>query len=278
MVHFSEKAILYRSGALTLAGVVMLPEGVAHPGAVFVHGSGNSDRTNLWYQEIARYLASRGIAILLPDKRGCHESQGDWRRANFHDLAEDAIAGITALRAQKDVDPRSVGLIGVSQGGWIAPIAVHTGDVAFVVSVSGATVTPHEQFRHEVTQNIQQKGLPTALSRIYFPIAQLFLRRLWPKWPEVKDFDPIPLWETLPVPGLIIFGDEDEFDNIPVRESLRRLDTALTRNPRANLTVNVFQGSGHGLQEPETKRIRQDFLSLLTEWIIASARTRTRGD
>jgi hypothetical protein len=269
MVKFSEKAILYRSGALTLAGVVMLPEGNSHPGAVFVHGSGSSDRTNPWYQEIARYLASHGVAVLLPDKRGCHKSEGSWRKANFYDLAEDAIAGVNALRAQNNVDPKSIGLIGVSQGGWIVPIAAHMGDVAFVVSLSGAAVTPHEQFRHEVTQDIRQKGLPTALFHIYFPIAQLFLRRMWPRWQDVKDFNPMPLWETLPVPGLIVFGDEDEYDNVPVQESVRRLNAAIQRNPRANLTVKVFQGSGHGIREPRSKRIRQDFLNLLTEWITA---------
>jgi len=269
MVKFSEKAILYRSGALTLAGVVMLPEGGPHPGAVFIHGSGNSDRTNPWYQEIARYLASHDIAVLLPDKRGCHESEGDWGKANFHDLAEDAIVGVNALRAQNNVDPKSIGLIGVSQGGWIAPIAAHMGDVAFVVSLSGATVTPYEQFRHEVTQDIRQKGLPTAFAHIYFPFAQLFLRRLWPRWRGIKDFDPMPLWETLPVSGLLVFGEQDEYDNVPVQESVRRLEAAIQRNRHADLSIKVFKRSGHGLWEPESKRIRQDFLRLLTEWIIA---------
>jgi len=266
-MNFSEKVIRYRSGDLMLAGVVMLPEGDSHPGAVFVHGSGNSDRTNPWYQEIARHLASHGIAVLLPDKRGCRESEGDWRKADFHDLAADAIAGIKALRTQKSVDPKSIGLIGVSQGGWIAPIAAHIGDVSFIVSLSGATVTPHEQFRHEVTQDIRQKGLPTALSPIYFPIAQLFLRRRWNRWQDVEDFDPMPLWEKLPVPGLLIFGEDDERDNVPVQESVRRLRAA-QRNGRVELSVEVFQGSGHGLREPGGKRIRRDFLGLLTEWII----------
>lgn len=247
----------------------MLPEGGLHPGAVFVHGSGNSDRTNHWYQEIAQYLASHGVAVLLPDKRGCHESEGDWREANFHDLATDAIAGVKALQAQNGVDPKRIGLIGVSQGGWIAPLAAHEGDIAFVVSLSGATVTPREQFRHEFTQDIRQKGLPAALSRIAFPVARWLLRRQWPRWPDIEAFDPMPLWERLPVPGLLVFGDEDERDNVPVRESIQRLEVAIQRNGRTDLAVKVFQGSGHGLREPGSKRIRQDFLRLLEEWVNA---------
>lgn len=269
MVEFSEKTIRYRSDALMLAGVVMLPEGGPHPGAVFVHGAGDSDRTNPWYQEVARYLASHGVAVLLPDKRGCHESEGDWREANFHDLAADSLAGIKALRAQNGVDPKRIGLIGVSQGGWIVPLAAHMGDVAFVVSLSGATVTPREQFRHEIIQDIRQKGLPTALSHIYFPVARVFLGRRWSRWRDIEDFDPMPLWETLSVPGLLVFGKEDERDNVPVRESVRRLETAIQRNRRKNLSIKVFQGSGHGLREPGSKRIRRDFLRLLVEWINA---------
>ena len=193
------------------------------------------------------------------------------------DLAADAIAGIKALRTQRSVDPQFVGLIGVSQGGWIAPIAAHIGDVSFVVSLSGATVTLHEQFRHEVAQDIRRKRLPTALIHIYFPIAQLFLRRRWNRWQDVEDFDPMPLWKKLPIPGLLVFGEEDERDNVPVKESVQRLRAA-QRVGRAELSLEVFQDSGHGLREPGGKRIRQDFLGLLTEWIITrrqpSQRTR----
>ena len=267
MAEFSEKTIQYRSGALTLAGSFMLPEGGPHPGAVFVHGSGDSDRTNPWYQEIARYLTGHGFAILLPDKRGCYESEGDWREANFYDLAADSIAGIKALRAQNGVDPKRVGLIGISQGGWIVPIAAQKEEVAFVVSLSGATVTPREQFRHEVTQDIRQKGLPAALSHIYYPVARIFLGRLWARWPDVEDFDPMPLWETLSVPCLFVFGEEDEKDNVPVRECVRRLEIVVQQKIRTNLSIKIFQGSGHGLREPGSKRIREDFLRFLVEWI-----------
>jgi pimeloyl-ACP methyl ester carboxylesterase len=232
-VKFSEKTLRYRNGGLTLAGVAMLPEGGSYPGAVLIHGSGNSDRTNPWYQEIARHLASHDIAVLLPDKRGCHESEGDWKTANFHDLAEDAIAGVEALGAQSNVNSKLIGLIGMSQGGWIAPIAAHMGNVAFVVSLSGATVTPNEQFRHEVTQDIRQKRLPRALFYIYFPIARLLLGRRWPAWLDVQNFDPMPLWETLSVPSLLIFGDKDEYDNVSrprKRAQIERLHPA--RSPQ----------------------------------------------
>lgn len=36
---------------------------------------------------IADGLASRGVAVLLPDKRGSGKSGGDWRTATFDMLA-----------------------------------------------------------------------------------------------------------------------------------------------------------------------------------------------
>jgi dipeptidyl aminopeptidase/acylaminoacyl peptidase len=263
-----EKEITYSSGTFRLAGVAMLPEEGLHPGAVFIHGSGDSDRRNSWYQEIARFLASHGIAVLLPDKRGCFKSEGNWRLANFQDLAMDAIAGVKALKSQNGVDPTRVGLIGVSQGGWIAPIAAHKcNDITFIVSISGATTTPLEQLRHQVTQDLRQRGLPTAFSWIVFPISRLLLKIRWPKWPDVENFDPIPLWATLRVPALLIFGEEDEWDNVPVRESLRRLKVALQKEKCRKISVKIFKGSGHGLLNSESKKIRLDFLQLLVKWI-----------
>lgn len=264
---FTEKDIQYSSGAIMLAGVAMLPEGDHNPGVVFVHGSGNSDRTNQWYQDVAQHLANHGVAVLLPDKRGCHKSEGNWRKADFHDLAADSIAGVKALQRQNGVDPQKVGLIGISQGGWIAPLAANKEHVAFVISVSGATVTPLEQFSYEHTQDIREKGFPKALAHLSFPFARFFLRLRWSSWPDVKDFDPIPLWQTLPAPGLLVFGDEDE--NVPVSLSARRLESAIKQTGKSNLSVKVFHGSGHGLREPGSRLIRSDFLHLLVEWIAA---------
>jgi dipeptidyl aminopeptidase/acylaminoacyl peptidase len=263
--NFVEKNIQYRSGTLMLAGVAMLPDRDLSPGVVIIHGSGNSDRRGIWYHKLARYLASRGIAVLLPDKRGCYESEGDWKKANFHDLADDSIAGVEALRAQTNVDQERVGLIGFSQGGWIAPLAAHRGHVAFVVSLSGATVTPLEAFQYEHKQDLREKGLPKTLSRISFPLAEFFLRKRWHRWSDVKDFDPIPLWERLPVPALLVFGERDQ--NVPVQESLRRLEGVLNKKRQNDFSVKVLHDSGHGLLEPKSQNLRQDFLHLLVEWI-----------
>ena len=91
-------------------------------------------------------LAEAGFAVLLPDKRGSGRSEGDWRDTSFNALAADARAAVDVLKRQPGIDPDRIGLLGISQGGWIGPLAAHGhSDVAFVINVSGAALTPREQ-------------------------------------------------------------------------------------------------------------------------------------
>lgn len=133
-----------------LAGVLLMPPGAGpFPGAVIIQGSGDSDRTNFWARSIAQVLANGGIATLLPDKRGTGLSEGDWSSASFETLARDALAWMALVKEQAGMDGRTVELVGLSQGGHIAPLAATLSDeVAWVVDISGATVPVIEQIRH----------------------------------------------------------------------------------------------------------------------------------
>ena len=76
------------------------------------------------------------------------------------------------------------------------------------------------------------------------------------------DFDPVPLWAELARPALVVYGAEDEQDNVPVAASARRLEAL-----RAGLDVRVYAGSGHAIGDPATGWIRRDFLDELARWI-----------
>ena len=65
------------------------------------------------------------------------------------------------------------------------------------------------------------------------------------------------------MPGLVVYGSEDEHDNVPVAESERRLESLA----RANLECRVYPGSGHALDDPQGNWIRRDFLDELARWI-----------
>lgn len=77
--------------------------------------------------------------VLSHDKPGCGGSPGDWRTQDFAERAEESLAALELLRAQPGVDPERVGLLGISQGGWICQQAAAVGGtaVAFIVTISG---------------------------------------------------------------------------------------------------------------------------------------------
>jgi hypothetical protein len=88
----------------------------------------------------------------------------------------------------------------------------------------------------------------------------------WDWYERVIDFDPVPVWSELARPVLVVYGAEDERDNVPVARSVRRLE-ALRAGGRAGLDVRVYAGSGHALGDPATGWIRRDFLEELARWV-----------
>jgi fermentation-respiration switch protein FrsA (DUF1100 family) len=58
------------------------------------------------------------------------------------DFAGDALAGVAFLKSRKQIDPGSIGLVGHSEGGLIAPmVAARSDDVAFIVLLAGTGLT-----------------------------------------------------------------------------------------------------------------------------------------
>jgi pimeloyl-ACP methyl ester carboxylesterase len=101
------------------------------------------------------------MAALIYDKRGVGQSTGDYKQANFYDLADDALAAVNALRGRKDVVADLIGLFGISQGGWIAPLAASRADhVKFLILNVGPSVTVEEQEMHRVEYSLRADEVP----------------------------------------------------------------------------------------------------------------------
>ncbi len=261
----------YRNQQVHLSGTLLLPKADEPvPAAALIHGSGDSDRDNLWYLAIADHLARNGIAVLLPDKRGCGRSGGNWRTSSMEDFARDTRASVAAIRGIPGIDPDRIGLFGISQGGRIAPLAADGQDtIAFVVNVSGGVLPVDESLLHESRQTLRQKGMPGWLADAFGPFAAAVAKRRNPVWWEKNEtYDPLPYWRSLEVPALVVYGAEDERDNVPVKRSVALLEEL---QPSVNLRVEVFPDSGHGLFLPDTQTIRPKVLELFVSWIRAKA-------
>ena len=267
-----EIAFENRAQDLALGGLLFVPEGNGpFPAAVVIHGSGTSRRDNGWYLTLTTHLQNSGIAVLLPDKRGSEKSEGDWRVSSFEDLATDTRAAIEYLRAQRDIPLSGIGVIGMSQGGWIAPLVANQGDdVAFLVSMVGPGVTPREQLLYEENYNLRQLGFLPGISNALAYVGSAFVRNLvQPQLYElIVDYDPLPYWQDISIDSLVLFGADDT--NVPSAESAERL-LALD-NP--HIRVKIYEGSGHALESPRGQGnsvIRIDALDEMSGFIHGAA-------
>ncbi len=253
--------VSFNNGDLQLAGMLILPEGEGpFPVAVIIHGSGTSRRDSKWYLTVAKHLQDNGIAVLLPDKRGSEESEGDWRGASFDDLAGDTLSAISYIKDQNQFEYSTIGILGMSQGGWIAPlVATKSDDISFVVSMSGAGVTTDEQLLFEESNAIAEMGTYPFVARLIAPMTTKNIQRM-DFWRPISGYDPLPYWERIEVPCFAAFGGDDK--NVPVEESVTRLQ-ALEKE----MLIKVYPDGGHGITNPNTGEVLSTYLSDLVDFI-----------
>ena len=257
---------------LDLAGLLFVPEGEdPFPAAVIIQGSGSSHRNSGWYLTLAQYLRDNGVLVLLPDKRGSEQSGGDWRSASFEDLATDTAAAVDYLHDQEQIAVSYVGVIGMSQGGHIAPVvADQTQEIDFLVNMVGGAVSMHELLVYEENHNLRELGvLPGISDALAYPAAwSIIYLRQSDFWNAIGNFDPIPYWEGLSVDSLVLYGEGDT--NVPSEKSAALLRSL--GNP--NIDVKIYEGSGHALESPVgvgNQIIRPDALEDIRNFIASSS-------
>jgi uncharacterized protein len=151
-----ERAADFESDGIKLRGKLVLPVGGrATTAAVWIEGSNNNSSVDdsVWQYELAR----RGIATFVYDKRGTGGSAG----AMTSDFALRARDTATAVAEVRRLAPRirRVGVIGASQGGWVAPLVAQSTKVDFMIAAFAMAESPIAQDQALVRQQIAAAGL-----------------------------------------------------------------------------------------------------------------------
>lgn len=236
--------VQFRSGDTTLAGAIVSPAKII-AGAVIVHGSGKETR-NL---DLARALAQRGVATLTYDKRGTGKSGGTYMgpevgtnnidMANLELLADDANAALKELSRRVSSPRTPLGLMGISQAGWIIPIAAaRSPDVKFMVIWSGPMVTTLEQLRFQFFADGRED--------FWKKNTQARIREHIRSGPDRYQFtatDPTTSLQKLSIPGLWLYGRQDL--NVPANLSIERLELLASTGKRFEHIE--FPDAGHQL-------------------------------
>jgi uncharacterized protein len=137
----------------TLYGELFAPE---KPQALVVMVFGAGQDSAVAYTYVQHLLSYYGIAAFVYDKRGTGKSTGRFT-VDFSELADDALAAMAHARKLLDAPGVPVGLMGESQGGWIAPLAAVRAPVDFVIASYGLAISPLEEDRFEVMNELRAK-------------------------------------------------------------------------------------------------------------------------
>ena len=247
--------IEFISHNVKLSGTIVFPNnGEIHSAVVFVHGSGKQTRNIHW----AKRFASEGIAALVYDKRGVGRSGGEYEgnqsvsEKNVNLLADDSIAALNVLHKHAKTKNLPLGLTGISQAGWIVPIASEKSKLVnfMVLWSSPVCKVSEEDIFSKYTADIDSKQIPSYAEA-------LKSRKEKYIWPDFlgKDSDPSESLGKLEIPGLWIFGAND--GSIPIDLSIRRLKKHIYLGHEYDYVL--FSGLGHN-NMPET-------FSTAVDWI-----------
>ncbi len=285
------------SGGVTIAGTLTTPPGDGpFPAVLLITGSGAQDRDETIaghkpFLLIADTLTRAGYAVLRVDDRGIGGTGGVLAEAGYDDLAADVAAGLQFLRARPEIKADAVGLLGHSEGGYLAPLVAQTQAQKpdFVVLMAGPAVSGRDVL---IEQNKlimaaagatpQQTDDQVAFVTRYADLiiagdyagATALAREQVTKAggdaslaPDTANenmrallaYDPAPALSALTVPVLAVYGGRDL--QVPPAQSEPVLRSLLAANPDA--TVQTFPTLNH-LMQPATTGSPTEYAAIET--------------
>ncbi len=170
--YASREVLLAHPDGHSIAGTLTIPRGPGpHPAVVLISGSGLQDRNeeimgHKPFLVLADHLTRNGIAVLRADDRGAGDSFVPDRSTLLNvtslDFASDTSLQVDYLRTQPEIDGDSIGLIGHSEGGIIAPlVADQRDDIAFIVMMAGPCRPAVEMLADQNRRLMEVAGLKT---------------------------------------------------------------------------------------------------------------------
>jgi dienelactone hydrolase len=242
-----------------LSGEIMLPASTGSgklAGAVLVAGSGPNDRDETIgaakpFRDLAIGLARRGVATIRFDKRTfSFPGTFDPIYGTVEDeVIRDAVQAVKILRAQPEVDPARLFVIGHSLGAWLAPeIAQRVGGAAGLVLLAA----PGRPLLDVFLDQLRAAGYPAAdIQRLesqartlaQLPDQEKIAGASAYYWRDLAARDEMQIARRLGKPVLLIRG---ELDQNVLAVDQRAWETALAGSPAAAQTL-TFAGLAHTL-------------------------------
>jgi uncharacterized protein len=297
--HFSSRDVTFSSADGTLlAGTLTVPDHGRAPFAavVFVHGSGPMDRDetigpNPFFLQLSNALSNAGYAVLRYDKRGIGQSGGRNTSGARAQLLADVNAAYRFTRAQHEVDPKRVYLLGHSEGGELVPtVAAQERSVAGIILMAPPSLPLWQVSMRQALAGVSPDGR-AAMEKEELAALDKLRHSNEPKdawYRSSMDLDPAVDIARVRSPILILQGEGDA--QVSVKDLPRLAKAARAAN--RDVTVRTFANDNHlfeaivsnGPQSPQAAvqqyltvpaRIDARVLDTLSAWLASHARRGT---
>jgi acylglycerol lipase len=266
--------------------LVWLPAGDTAAVVVFLHGIASH---GAWFGETASWLASRGVSVHAPDRRGSGHSGGRRGHLRRYEQALDDVEEIVRLASSEHEGVP----VFVAASSWSAKLAVVYASErrpldGLLLLGPGLVPTANVSFARRLWVLLGHLVAPT--SRVAIPLSPELYTASDGYRRYIRN-DPLRLhsattrffWETarldrrrqpatgrLRLPVLMLQGEADAMMDV---DATRRW---IAEVPSADVTYHGYRGAGHTLDfEPEPNR--GEYRDDLLDWILAHRRPGTEG-
>jgi uncharacterized protein len=281
-----DEAVRIQASGFNLAASVAKPANAKGPlpAIVLIGGSGPLDRDGVVagipvLGQIAADLVEAGFFVVRYDKRGVGQSGGRTETATIADYAEDARAVITWLeKTRKDVDKKRIGLVGHSEGAWVAmTVAARDKRVAAIALVAGLATSGREAILEQQQLLLAQTGASEAEKHEKIELQtrinaaalkgggwegipdQLRVAADTPWFQSFLAFDPARVMRDVRQPVLVVQGELDT--QVAAHHAERLADLARARKRRVAVDVAKVPGINH-LLVPATTGAVEEYATL----------------
>ena len=229
------------------------------PAVVFTGGSGDSLYQNYGDGLVETYVLDlflpRDFAVMLVNKRGMGESEGNYTKNSIEGRADDIYAAVNFIQSHPNIDPENVGVIGHSQGGWVvAQAAGEHPDIAFFISLAGPTMTMREnaldnEYHYQLCQGTEGAAMDEALAKrnekidLSIKIGNLTDFGFFGFDARSMEYDPRASLQKVQSPGLYIFAENDAL--VTPAKNIERMNEIFDGNVPEHLSMVTITGGTH---------------------------------
>ncbi len=245
---------------------------------LLISGSGCKDfgsRVPFFFE---RYPAPVDVYFL--EKTGIHKGDdGETCSATYNEVdylerrVSDNLAFIDSVPALKALGPRSLAVVGFSEGGMVAPlVALRSKRIGWLATGGSGGLPQSEGFLIFAGRGVKPYADP--LSREVFlrtyagikadpdSLQKEFLGHAYRYWSSHLFYDPLITYGKLDIPMIAAMGEKDESEAI---ESGRALRDYFARHPERDFTFIEYPNASHAMQAPDKAHL-QDYIASLAGW------------